>query len=122
MMSDLLPSGSSGQHFIGRRTCGSFYSHLESENYASALAVTRHTLNNTPARRRVMGSPVTLPNDSWLQGYSFLSSVAQYGNDLPQAEKITRNWQPMRTEIRAYASIMPAYYRRVAGRVRQKRN
>lgn len=89
-----------------------FYSHLESENYASALAVIRHTLNNTPAWRRVMGSPVTLPNDSWLQGYSFLSSVAQYGNDLPQAEKITRNLAtnaPGNQGLRIdYASVLQA--------------
>ncbi len=72
-----------------------FYSHLESENYPGALTVTQHTINTSPPFLRLMGTPTSIPNDgtptsipndTWLQGHSFLSTVAKYSNDLPQAE------------------------------------
>ena len=67
-----------------------FYSHLESENYPGALTVTQHTINTSPPFLRLMGTPTSIPNDTWLQGHSFLSTVAKYSNDLPQAEMTAR--------------------------------
>ncbi|MFY3733803.1 poly-beta-1,6 N-acetyl-D-glucosamine export porin PgaA [Escherichia coli] len=89
-----------------------FYSHLESENYSGVLMLTDHTITTASPYRRIMGSPVTIPNDKWLQGYSFLSAAAQYGNDLPQAEAITRNMSnnaPGNQGLRIdYASVLQA--------------
>ncbi|MDA8477709.1 poly-beta-1,6 N-acetyl-D-glucosamine export porin PgaA [Citrobacter sp. Awk 4] len=89
-----------------------FYSHLESENYSSALTVTQHTLNTTPAYRRIMGSPLAIPNDKWLQSYSFLSAISQYGNDLPHAEALTHDLAskaPGNQGLRIdYASVLQA--------------
>ena len=89
-----------------------FYSHLESENYSGILTVTNHTLTTTSPYRRIMGSSVTIPDDKWLQGYSFLSAAEQYDNDLPQAERITRNLAnnaPGNQGLRIdYASVLQA--------------
>ncbi|MCV5467320.1 hypothetical protein OFM95_32695, partial [Escherichia coli] len=40
-----------------------FYSHLESENYSGVLMLTDHTITTASPYRRIMGSPVTIPND-----------------------------------------------------------
>lgn len=66
-----------------------FYSHIESEHFTPAQVLTEKMVRSTPAYRSMQGSPAQLPNDEWLQGYQLMSSLARYGNDLPQAEKIT---------------------------------
>ncbi|HEO9304734.1 TPA: poly-beta-1,6 N-acetyl-D-glucosamine export porin PgaA, partial [Escherichia coli] len=89
-----------------------FYSHLESENYPGALTVTKHTINTSPPFLRLMGTPTSIPNDTWLQGHSFLSTVAKYSNDLPQAEITTRELAynaPGNQGLRIdYASVLQA--------------
>ncbi|STL41318.1 outer membrane protein PgaA [Escherichia coli] len=89
-----------------------FYSHLESENYPGALTVTQHTINTSPPFLRLMGTPTSIPNDTWLQGHSFLSTVAKYSNDLPQAEMTARELAynaPGNQGLRIdYASVLQA--------------
>lgn len=89
-----------------------FYSHLESENYPGALTVTQHTINTSPPFLRLMGTPTSIPNDTWLQGHSFLSTVAKYSNDLPQTEMIARELAynaPGNQGLRIdYASVLQA--------------
>ncbi|MCN3782889.1 poly-beta-1,6 N-acetyl-D-glucosamine export porin PgaA [Escherichia coli] len=89
-----------------------FYSHLESENYPGALTVTQHTINTSPPFLRLMGTPTSIPNDTWLQGHSFLSTVAKYSNDLPQAEMTSRELAynaPGNQGLRIdYASVLQA--------------
>lgn len=84
----------------------------ESENYPGALTVTQHTINTSPPFLRLMGTPTSIPNDTWLQGHSFLSTVAKYSNDLPQAEMIARELAynaPGNQGLRIdYASVLQA--------------
>jgi biofilm PGA synthesis protein PgaA len=59
-----------------------------------------------------MGTPTSIPNDTWLQGHSFLSTVAKYSNDLPQAEMTARELAynaPGNQGLRIdYASVLQA--------------
>ena len=54
----------------------------------------------------------SIPNDTWLQGHSFLSTVAKYSNDLPQAEMTARELAynaPGNQGLRIdYASVLQA--------------
>lgn len=76
------------------------------------LTVTQHTINTSPPFLRLMGTPTSIPNDTWLQGHSFLSTVAKYSNDLPQAEMTARELAynaPGNQGLRIdYASVLQA--------------
>ncbi|XNM56112.1 hypothetical protein ACLK1Z_06075 [Escherichia coli] len=82
------------------------------KNYPGVLTVTQHTINTSPPFLRLMGTPTSIPNDTWLQGHSFLSTVAKYNNDLPQAEMIARELAynaPGNQGLRIdYASVLQA--------------
>lgn len=99
-----------------------FYSHTESENYPGALTVTQHTINTSPPFLRLMGTPTSIPNDTRLQGHSFLSTVAKYSNDLPQAEMTARELAYNAPEIRDCALITRVCYKPAVGLVQQKMN
>ncbi|MCP5693981.1 poly-beta-1,6 N-acetyl-D-glucosamine export porin PgaA, partial [Escherichia coli] len=66
----------------------------------------------SPPFLRLMGTPTSIPNDTWLQGHSFLSTVAKYSNDLPQAEMTARELAynaPGNQGLRIdYASVLQA--------------
>ncbi|EPV8385106.1 poly-beta-1,6 N-acetyl-D-glucosamine export porin PgaA [Enterobacter cloacae] len=68
-----------------------FYSHLESENYRPAMLLTKRVVDTTPATVYPRGSSVPVPNDKWLEGQQFRSSLAMYEQDLARAESLTRN-------------------------------
>lgn len=93
----------------------------ESENYPGALTVTQHTINTSPPFLRLMGTPTSIPNDT-VTGHSFLSTVAKYSNDLPQAEMIARELAYNAPEIRDCALITRVCYKPAVGLVQQKMN
>lgn len=69
-----------------------------------------------------MGTPTSIPNDTRLQGHSFLSTVAKYSNDLPQAEMTARELAYNAPEIRDCALITRVCYKPAVGLVQQKMN
>lgn len=74
--------------------------------------ISHYTINTSPPFLRLMGTPTSIPNDTWLQGHSFLSTVAKYSNDLPQAEMTARELAynaPGNQGLRIdYASVLQA--------------
>ncbi|MBE4855876.1 poly-beta-1,6 N-acetyl-D-glucosamine export porin PgaA [Enterobacter cloacae complex sp. P40RS] len=68
-----------------------FYSHLESENYRPAKLLTKRVVDTTPATWYPRGSSVPVPNDKWLEGQQYRSSLAMYEQDLARAEALTRS-------------------------------
>lgn len=70
-----------------------------------------------------MGTPTSIPNDTRLQGHSFLSTVAKYSNDLPQAEITTRELAYNAPGKSGTAHrLREVCYKPAVGLVRQKMN